>query len=1096
MRQRSLLSATECVQSMKGTDLLEDQDTTKVGSGRSSRVLTTVAVWLACMLAFAPKVAADFGIAEINTPDTEAAPAFPGTQAAWAGGCHLADPSTSNGGVGAAEGGIDPPAARPHCIAPGNHIGQSSPDLWFGAPPNWRLDPVTQAGSRPDGTVSMALEKTQYPGQPLYSMDDNIRSMTVSLPPGLVANPEAVPKCSALAAANMPPACPPESQIGIATIGSSSFLFVSRTFPIYAVEARESVTAEVSVGFVAGLYNIPVTASARTDDDFGINSLAVVIPTYAELIGQTITLWGVPWAAEHDKWRTDAGSYFTSVSGTIPATGHTPANQQSYDPSWGPIKPFFTAQTECSGENPEVTLRINSWQDSDTHLRYSLTNDAVTGCEKVPFDAKMHIAPTTVAADAATGLNVELNTPQNNEPPFDPPAVDAAPEDVSEYVDAAAEYWASDQGLATAHLDKAVVTLPPGISVNPSAATGLQGCADSLIGVREQGNPPKFHDNDPFDPALPADQRCPEGSKIGTVSVETPLLADPLGGDIVLGEPKSTDPTSGEMIRLFLVLRDRSRGFIGKIYGSAVANPANGRLMATFDKNPRLPFERMRLRFKGGPRGMLATPVECGSRAWNATFTPWTAAHGAGGVPVGDGESSFRFSERCGAAFAPGLIAGMDNRTAREGGAFSFKFSREDGHQRLKGLTAKLPTGLLASVRGVPLCRAAQAAAGACPEESRIGSVDAKAGSGNPFTLERKGEVFLTEGYKGGEYGLAVKIRPIAGPFRDAMEMSPIIVRQALHVDNRTAQVTAISDPLPLIHHGIPLRVREVTVLVDRPNFMLNPSNCSPKQVRASLLSAEGTLADLASHFQVTNCAALPFEPRIRMQNLGKGRRSTLRSWNPRMRFVVRQQGTGEAGISSARVTLPSSVILDQSNLDTTCTRAQMAAEDCPAGSIVGYARAFSPLLNRPVQGPVYLAANGGVRPLPDVVAVLDGEIRVVLESWIDTVRRGETGRLRATFNVVPDAPVSRFVLTMRGGKNRGLLVNSTDMCRTKERAVANFWGYNGKRTSIRPRVGLAFNGCRRARRQIARRVAKRKAARKVAARSIARRAAVREGER
>jgi hypothetical protein len=147
-----------------------------------------------------------------------------------------------------------------------------------------------------------------------------------------------------------------------------------------------------------------------------------------------------------------------------------------------------------------------------------------------------------------------------------------------------------------------------------------------------------------------------------------------------------------------------------------------------------------------------------------------------------------------------------------------------------------------------------------------------------------------------------------------------------------------------------------------------------------------------------------------------------------------------------------------------------MAERECPEASIVGYAKAWSPLLKKAVQGPVYLAANGGVRPLPDLAAVLDGEIRVVLQGEISTRRGGGKARLQNTFRVVPDAPVSRFILTMRGGKDRGLLVNSADLCRTRERGVAVFIGQNGKRHRLRPRLATTFKGCGKVRRQIARR--------------------------
>jgi hypothetical protein len=174
---------------------------------------------------------------------------------------------------------------------------------------------------------------------------------------------------------------------------------------------------------------------------------------------------------------------------------------------------------------------------------------------------------------------------------------------------------------------------------------------------------------------------------------------------------------------------------------------------------------------------------------------------------------------------------------------------------------------------------------------------------------------------------------------------------------------------------------------------------------------------------------------------------------------------------------LPSSTLLDQANIGTTCTRAQMAERKCPEASIVGYAKAWSPLLREVVEGPVYLAANGGVRPLPDLAAVLDGEIRVVLQGEVSTLRTGGKARLQNTFRVVPDAPVSRFELTMRGGAKRGLLVNSTDLCRSKEKGLATFIGQNNRRSRTALKLTPSFKGCGKVRRQAARRAAARRAA-------------------
>jgi hypothetical protein len=326
-----------------------------------------------------------------------------------------------------------------------------------------------------------------------------------------------------------------------------------------------------------------------------------------------------------------------------------------------------------------------------------------------------------------------------------------------------------------------------------------------------------------------------------------------------------------------------------------------------------------------------------------------------------------------------------------------------------------------------------------------------------------------------------VKVRPIAGPFRGAMELSPIIVRQAIHVDRRTAQVTAVSDPFPLIHHGVPLRVREVLVNVDRPNFMLNPSDCSPKQVQATILSAEGTRADVANHFQAANCASLPFKPRLGLRLTG--RKQTRTGRHPGIRALVRQRGIGEAGIQRAEVRLPKTLALDVDNAQALCEFEDGTKPDlenhCPRGSIVGRARAQTPLLNRPLAGNVYFVKNirrdpdtgNVIRTLPMIIAALRGEIAINLVGESDVKR----GKLVSTFANIPDAPISQFNMNIRGGRNGIVAVTRTrrsliNLCSSgRQIAEADMDGQNGKRHDFNvnmrkpcPRRRTAAQVCRK----------------------------------
>jgi hypothetical protein len=1029
-------------------------------------VLCGVVAAVACS-ATAPPAHAQVGFGIEANPGIDA---IPGEHLVWAGTCELGTAPAAGepiaGGFGtrpttvtwwsgflgasgnAAEG-------APHCVDPGQRALYGVPV--FTTMPQWRQPPETQAGSHPDSTLSMVFARDPStgaggptPGR-LPADTDNI---VVSLPPGFVGNPASLPKCTQEQFRENNTQCPPKTQVGIVTLNLKSDIDAGHpweeTAPVYNLEPRPGRTAELGIPDIVSYTAARVTAKARTNGDFGVTAFTGQIPATLPLYSQTITLWGVPWAAEHDAWRPRqyvGGSAGVSAGRHIPANGVPATNRASYDPSWGAIRPFISNLTECDGQEQAVGVLIDAYQKPGTltaegdpdlsdldWLRYTATAPAVSRCDTPPFQPTASFRPTTTAADSPSGLDVDITIPQNNEPPV---AVANNPDDAT----GAPAHWRSDQGRATAHLDKTVVRLPQGMTVNPSGATGLAGCTDAQMGVTAVANPYRFDNTEPS---------CPEGSKIGLVEATTPLLTEKLTGEVVLGVPKSIDPQSGEMLRLFLVLRNDERALLAKIYGSAVADPGTGQLTATFDKNPRVPVENIKVWFKGGDRGVLATPQRCGTAVTASQFTPWTAAHGGGGL-VRDLIDQFDVSSNCGFGFGPSLNAGMSTQQAKAPGTFSFAFARQDGEQWLSGLTADLPTGLLASVKDVPLCTDAQASAGACPAGSRIGTVDAAAGSGTPFVLEEKGEVFLTEGYKGGAYGLMVKVRAIAGPFRGDMELSPIVVRQAIHVDRDDASVTAVSDPFPLIHHGIPLRVRSITVNVDRPGFMVNPSDCSPKQIAADLLSAEGASARAVTPFQVARCGELPLRPRLSLRLTG--RKQVKDGKHPGLRAVL-TQGPGEANLRSVVTRLPLSLALDpeRAQSDDMCEFEDGRRAECPARSIIGRARAFSPLLNRPLEGPVYFVKNVRVHPrtgyqirtLPTLLLKLSGEIALNVRATTSV----ERGKLVTTFPAIPDAAVERFELNLEGGRDGILAVTNTNLCRrpSGHSTEVDFDGQNGRR--------------------------------------------------
>jgi hypothetical protein len=837
---------------------------------------------------------------------------------------------------------------------------------------------------------------------------EDLRDVVTDLPAGFLGNVTSVPAACTVAQVKNA-FCPAASAVGVARVRLDTPTSGASASPLYRVVPDRGYAAAFAFSpHEVSKLTVVLRAKLRADGDYGVTVVAPLVPQSPLLFEAT---------------DVSLCSYGAQLNDVVPGERAVFLGcKQPGDPGAKAV-PFLTNPTECAAEPPVTRAHIDSWQNpgalnsegfpdlTDSNWKsYQAVAPLVTGCDQVPFDPAVDIAPTSTAAGGASGLHVDFDVPQDGL--LDP------------------------DGIATSHLKKTVVELPAGLSANPSSAAGLEGCTDEQIAVRSSRPP-----------------ACPDGSTLGTVDVTSPLIAAPLTGEMYLGAPKSTDPTSGEMLRLFLSVRNDELGLTAKVAGSATADPDTGRLTATFDDNPRVPFDRLEVDLKDGDRGVLANPQDCATITATTTLTPWS-----GTGPI-DRDSTSDINSDCAERFAPKLEAGnSDNQARNQGGTYSFKFTRQDGDQWLRGLTATLPKGLLASVKDVPLCANSQADAGACPAASKIGIVDAKAGAGDPFVLEQKGEMFLTQGYKGGQYGLAVKVRPIAGPFRDDMELSPINVRQAIHVDRTTAQVTAISDPFPVIHHGIPLRVREINVLVNRTGFMLNPSNCTQKQTGAALLSTENATANLTDPFQVTGCPNLAFKPKLALALTG--RKQTTTGKHPGIRAQVTQQGTSEAGIEKAVVRLPKSLALDVNNADALCEFADGTKPDlenhCPKGSIVGRARAKTPLLKDDLAGNVYFVKNirkdpvtgNEIRTLPMIVVALRGEIAVNLKGESNTTK---AGKLVNTFNNVPDAPISQFNLNIKGGKTGIIAVTRTrrsliNICAGRHTAEADMDGHNGRR--------------------------------------------------
>lgn len=874
---------------------------------------------------------------------------------------------------------------------------------------------ASQAGSHPYEAFT-DIQFNRVAGTIGQIPDESLRSVHVELPPGLVGNLTAVPQCTQAEfsgeGGGIGPGerngCPDSSQVGVAQVDIGGVFSKSGFFPVYdMVPAPGSVaTFQFNVGGVFVLLD----ASVRTASDYGVNLDTRLVNQALPLLGTKVTLWGEPSDPRHNPQR---GVCLTN--GGVDTFGG-PCGSDGFR------VPFLTNPTACTpaGVGLETRLQTDSWagsSDSVSFFSHQPPPDQAiqvgpTGCERLPFDPKLRSLVSSRAGDSPTGLTVKLSFPDQG--------------------------LKNPSGLATAALRDAQITLPDGMTINPAAAAGLGACSDARLGL-----------------GTDSPVTCPAISKIGTAEATTAVLDESLAGGIYIRSQASGDPESGQMFRLALVLENKERGLLIKLPGQVRVNAADGRIVTEFANNPQLPVGEISVDLKAGPRAPLATPTSCGVKTTEARLTSWAGQEA-------NLRDSFTIPCPSGMAFAPSLEAGTANPIAGGASPFLLRLRREDGMQELRTIDAQLPPGLLGKLAGIPYCSDATLAAASarsgkeeesspsCSAASEVGAVNAGAGAGSPYYVT--GHAYLAGPYNGAPISLAVITPALAGPF----DLGTVVVRVALRVDPISAQVTAVSDPLPRIVKGVPLRLRAINFNLDKPEFTLNPTNCGPMAVESRISGFGGATATPSSRFQVAGCERLAFKPRLALRLSGA---PTRRGGYPKLRAVLRMPKQG-ANIRRARVLLPKTEFLENAHIRTICTRVQYAAgkgggEACPKASVYGYAKAWSPLLDKPLQGPVYLRSSN--HKLPDLVASLDGQIHVDLVGRIDAVR----ARIRNTFETVPDAPVSRFVLTMQGGR-KGLLVNNTQLCKAKPRASVRFVGQNGKAANSKPLVKVARCGKKR----------------------------------
>lgn len=875
-----------------------------------------------------------------------------------------------------------------------------------------------EAGAHPD-LLSIPVDANTIagpvPDQPSQKVAaGSLRDLELDLPPGTVIDPSAVGECT-----------PGELTWGLCSPSSQVGRIDLRTYPLLPPLPAQSYSA-----FSTGVFNLAHPRGTIADFAFQIlnnpahfrvsldpaNRYAIRLSVLATnetrpLYSQKLTFWGVPAESSHDSERCHK---FTS--NLLPGIG---GNTEDECPTEAIPKPFLTQPSQCETDNTMRLRHYDSWQQIGVfgpEIDYTLPG-RMTGCAKPRFEPAVDIVPTGKQANAPTGLDVHVKIAQNENP----------------------------NALATPPVKRFTVKLPQGMSFSPSFADGLRGCSLDQIGLET---------NDPVG--------CPDASRIGEVSLHTPLLPRALEGSMYVAT--QGDNPFGSLFALYLVLHDtEERGVLVKMPGRIDVDPNTGRIVVVFDEAPQFPYDDLTLKFRNGPRAPLVSPPSCGTQ----TIGVEVASYAQPQNPV-DASNTYDVSEGPGGTpcppdpakrpFSPRFDAGSLSPVAGAYSTFLFRLARDDSEQELSQVATTFPKGLLAKIAGVPVCPAQaiesiSAAVGsgtrelahpACPAASQIGTISAGMGAG-PGPNYFDGKVYLGGPYKGAPLSLAVVVPALAGPF----DLGSVVVRAALYVDPGTTQVRVVTDPFPQILHGVILRVRDVRLRIDRSRTTVNPTSCSPTSVGGQITGAGGdpfsTTDDLLYSatvpFQVGSCRDLSFKPKLSLRLDG----GTRRGAHPSLRTSLRMPGGG-ANIARASVVLPDSEFLDQSHIGTVCTREQFAADACPPASVYGSAAADSPLLGETLRGKVYLRSSN--HTLPDLVAVLEGRVKIDLVGRIGSVGGG----IQTSFAAVPDAAIDGFRLTLAGGR-RGLLVNSANLCRAVTTTTAKFIAHSGKRAVLRPEL-------------------------------------------
>jgi uncharacterized repeat protein (TIGR01451 family) len=880
-----------------------------------------------------------------------------------------------------------------------------------------------QAGAHADMTTTIGFDtldrRGQLAGAPKEVVDE--------FPPGFAGDLVDTPTCPVAVFGQHD--CPVGTQIGVQTLtfaatGSAVHSPVAVT-PVYNLAADPGDVAKLGfyvfgVGVQGDVSVVPGSYVLRT-------GFQDIHETAVELDSVSLTVWGVPTAGVHDEWRWNPEG-----GGAKGKFGISSSNA---------LVPYLSNPTSCSSSPVDARITSRSWQEPEAELpsEVQMPFGPFDDCDRLRLPSTFLAQPTTLEAYAPSGLDAELGVYQTYE---------------------------NAEGLASAHLNKAVVTLPEGITVNPSAGAGLGSCTE------------EEYKNEQEAVQAPAGDGCPNDAKLGSVKIVAPAIKEEATGSVYIATPYANpfsepEHPDGSLLALYVIARIPDRGVLVTSAGKITANPVTGQLTTVFEDLPQLPFTTFTLSFRQGQTSPLVTPADCGAYTATAQLTPWSdlsevvedqsppfeILQGFGGRPCPSGGVP---------PFDPQLLAGTHENAAGSYSPLDIQITRNDGEQEITGFSSQLPPGLVANLTGVPFCPEADIALArtktgaqeqtepSCPAASQIGHTEVGAGVGQVLAYAQ-GKIYMAGPYEGAPFSIAAITSAKVGPF----DLGTVVVHLPLQINPVSAAVSVPAGPadqIPHIIRGIVIHVRDIRVYIDRPNFTLNPTSCQPMSFQATIIGSGASFNDpdnnvpvtLSDPFHASDCANLQFNPTFKVSTSGKPSRENGASLTANLAYPAAPQGT-QANIAKVKVQLPKQLPSRLTTLQKACieTTFDTNPANCPAGSIVGTATATTPIIPAPLTGPAYFVSHGGAK-FPELIIVLQG-YGVTLDLHGETFI-SKQGITTSTFNTIPDAPVGTFQLNLTQGPHSALAANG-NLCKTKLTIPTTFTAQNGTQTTQNTKI-------------------------------------------